>query len=1597
MQKWTNISIFISSTFNDMQSERDYIRKYIVPRLTEELAQYNVSIQLKDLRWGVNTNDTDEEDRESKILHICLDVIRQSRPFFIALLGDRYGWTPAKHRMEQISERVTDDEKELLGSIFGKSVTELEILFGAIGNAKVLPHSLFLFRSEESYNGMSDEYLLQYRDCVHNNSEMQEKADKLRLLKEKITEATHKNGYQDNVLSYTVKWDNEEKSFSQLDAFGDILYHSLLREIMEEINITESTGNLSEHTQERELLERYIDGHVRSFKGRVVLLTTLEQFLLRNISVSDVFNEKNGYFLTGFSGCGKSALFSQLYHRLEARKSQENLIILAHSAGISPDSFIAEKMIERWIHELCELLGEENTYSGSDDFKNLLLRAQSKGYRPVILIDSLDNFSKTYTIKKFDFIPYNIPFICTTLPHCADELLKKEKRFGQYNVDSFSYEDAKLVINGVMTENSKVLPDELVEKLLSIKTKSNTPAYGSPLWLRMSLSILMEIGEADFKEIHKEQFKEEETKIEVYLKRLIESFPGESVEQFQFLLNLTYRYFNAPLTKEVLTFIALSRFGIKESSLEELLGKKWSMLDFTSMRYWLRYFINKNYNLDKWNFSHNKLKETLLMQESTFLDSCRTQLLAYLKDRASISEEDKEEFIYQIVVNEQYDLFLEFLKENDTYGIDDIFTKKLLVDSKEKALRFIDNYAVRFYKEGYNEWIDYTAHGLLNESEKQRFSEKSDKAILICDMLINKFTESDYFNGDATILNDFFKSYDTKLDFYDYNDMYDEYEKIFLHLKQIYYKNKQYHHSIAGNRGLKYTIFQYWNYYVNHLRRKLRYADNIDVYLKEVEALFCELEDWCRSFNQERDTYNVFYRISNEFTGRKKLMSDKLSVAYLRRALNVMLALMPNDNTSEYQYNTYTSELYKLIEQYIGLFDGESEEPEIIKLIKQNNNKLGKTNFSSLLIPKKPEQPEPIEEPVSEVINEATVGQMSFMTEDELDDEGGWVEFDNDMFDLDNESEEEPLNEDTTNPTALEIQHAEEALDACLRENDLEKADDEQMDEMLDSYYQHFKELATLHQRNGSTQRAQQLMDTISTILLRIVFSIGDNYVMSEKDTKNFIDLSNWYNKWGMKQKQQSLLESVCYNLMHSFLHHIDGDAQLYIFNSLIQFYEKEGLTEENLTFQEQIFEIAVRAYITKPFDSFDCQYKDLGYVRPLYLRLFNSLKAAGETKRAVISCEKWMALCDIAYTDAKDTGWGYDDIDETYDRLAGLYDGTPSLVDGMADRNSVFLKEKCILVCHNKQWGYISHLGEEIIPCIYEGGWKESEGILSVRQNKKWGYIDLKGDVVIKCILDVAIPFSQGYARIKSGERWAIIKPDGSITDIVTACEQYCEIKENVMKVRVDSQYNWNTDFLKLDGKTLLFNGRFSNVFSVNRGAIVAGYYEDSELKMGIFDTDGNAVASMIYEAMAPFGDQTLTVFQRNSKSGYIDRYGSEIIAPIYEYGRPMFCGIAAVAKSGYGSFSSLWGFVKENGKEITQIKYNDVGDFHDHRAWICEGCRDARYGFKNLKFGFIDSLGEIVIPMIYEDVTSFYQGKALVFADGEMFYIDINGNRVQ
>lgn len=119
---WNEIPVFISSTFNDMHAERDYILKNVFPQLGEWCEKRHVFLQDIDLRWGVTPQDT----KTRNTIYKCLTAVDRCRPFFLCFLGQRRGWVPALDEINLLT-RKTFPEIEEMARTKSRSATEYEI------------------------------------------------------------------------------------------------------------------------------------------------------------------------------------------------------------------------------------------------------------------------------------------------------------------------------------------------------------------------------------------------------------------------------------------------------------------------------------------------------------------------------------------------------------------------------------------------------------------------------------------------------------------------------------------------------------------------------------------------------------------------------------------------------------------------------------------------------------------------------------------------------------------------------------------------------------------------------------------------------------------------------------------------------------------------------------------------------------------------------------------------------------------------------------------------------------------------------------------------------------------------------------------------------------------------------------------------------------------------------------------------------------------------------------------------------------------------------------------------------------------------------
>jgi len=181
---WQSRPIFISSTFTDMQAERDYLRSRVFPELEERLRGRRHNLEWVDLRVGVATaSEDDEHVRELHVLKVCLDEVRRCRPFLIVLLGDRYGWVPPKERIKAAAEEAREG---FFADVAGRSVTDLEIEFGVLSDPEQQPRTFFYFREPLPYADMPAEIAALYCEDYAIDPAKAERKTRLAALKRRI-------------------------------------------------------------------------------------------------------------------------------------------------------------------------------------------------------------------------------------------------------------------------------------------------------------------------------------------------------------------------------------------------------------------------------------------------------------------------------------------------------------------------------------------------------------------------------------------------------------------------------------------------------------------------------------------------------------------------------------------------------------------------------------------------------------------------------------------------------------------------------------------------------------------------------------------------------------------------------------------------------------------------------------------------------------------------------------------------------------------------------------------------------------------------------------------------------------------------------------------------------------------------------------------------------------------------------------------------------------------------------------------------------------------------------------------------------------------
>ena len=85
-----SIKPFVCSTFQDFTEEREYLSNVVFPKLDEIHKIRGTNFLPVDLYWN-KSNYLKQKLTDNRVILLCLDSITRCAPYFICLIGERYG------------------------------------------------------------------------------------------------------------------------------------------------------------------------------------------------------------------------------------------------------------------------------------------------------------------------------------------------------------------------------------------------------------------------------------------------------------------------------------------------------------------------------------------------------------------------------------------------------------------------------------------------------------------------------------------------------------------------------------------------------------------------------------------------------------------------------------------------------------------------------------------------------------------------------------------------------------------------------------------------------------------------------------------------------------------------------------------------------------------------------------------------------------------------------------------------------------------------------------------------------------------------------------------------------------------------------------------------------------------------------------------------------------------------------------------------------------------------------------------------------------------------------------------------------------------
>ncbi|XP_070541009.1 uncharacterized protein [Ptychodera flava] len=570
-KKKREIRVFVSSTFRDFQREREYLIKKTFSQLNRLCADLHVFFTYVDLRWGITT----EQTHFGRTIDICLKEVDRCRPYFVCLMGDRYGWSQKEGEEDELLDGSFDYAIEnnpkfewIKDYRYDTSITKLEVLYGALLNTEAAKDRSFFYLREPPD---TLDYFVDPDDIKVFTSE---------------SDWHHERQYElrESVMNSNLN----HRSYKTPEEVCDLIKKDLEKCVIEDFPVG---TDLTVLEREREAHLAFAEARRRVYIGRQEYFDQINEIMTEG--------QDKPLVILGESGSGKSALVANWIGKFE--ENHPDAFVFVHFIGSSAESASHIKLLRRLLEELKMFFGFEMAIPRSDtnvlrEFPTWLRLAGSRG-KVVIVLDALNQLDSGTGGEEQDLLwlprplPRNVCMLLSTLPGRSFDAVKLAE-WPTFTVEALQPSEKETIITQYLEGiYGKTLTEDQKQMII------DAPQSNNPLYLRALLDELRVFGRFEILSKRIEQLLSAEDPSVLFgkiLERLEQDFESGS-------------HGREGLVRDTTTAVWCAHRGMSE---EELIN----MLDVPSA-VWSPFYLSLEDNLINrngiLNFFHDHLRQAV--------------------------------------------------------------------------------------------------------------------------------------------------------------------------------------------------------------------------------------------------------------------------------------------------------------------------------------------------------------------------------------------------------------------------------------------------------------------------------------------------------------------------------------------------------------------------------------------------------------------------------------------------------------------------------------------------------------------------------------------------------------------------------------------------------------------------------------------------------------------------------------------------------------------------------------------------------------------------------------------------------------------------